>query len=119
MRLAGAGPADQYDVALLSDEVAAGEVADQALIDWCAFELETIDILGQWQLRDGQLVFDRARLLLGNLRLKQIAREALRLMLTFECRGEDLVIRVLHPEEPELAHQVEDFGSLHDHVLLS
>jgi hypothetical protein len=32
---------------------------------------------------------------------------------------EDLVIGVLHPEEPELAHQVEDFGSLHDHVLLS
>src|SRR5271157_5385224 len=26
---------------------------------------------------------------------------------------------VLHPKQPELAHQVEDFGSLHDHVLLS
>jgi hypothetical protein len=26
---------------------------------------------------------------------------------------------VLHPEQPELAHQIEDFGSLHDHALLS
>ena len=33
MRLAGAGPADQDDVALLSDEVAAGEIAHQALVD--------------------------------------------------------------------------------------
>src|SRR5258708_38295396 len=33
--------------------------------------------------------------------------------------GEDLVIGVLHAEQPELPRQVENFGSLHDHVLLS
>ena len=76
-------------------------------------ELEAVDVLGQRQLRDGQLVLDRARLLLRDLSLEQIAREALRFMPTFDRRGEDLVIGVLHPEQPELAHQIEDFGSLH------
>src|SRR6185436_7763493 len=33
MRLAGAGAADQHDVALLGDEAAAGEIAHQALVD--------------------------------------------------------------------------------------
>ena len=98
---------------------AAGEIAHQALVDRRAFELEAVDILGQRQLGDGQLVLDRACLLLGDLGLEQIAGEALRFMLAFERRGEDLVIGVLHPEQFELAHQVEDFGSLHDHVLLS
>jgi hypothetical protein len=65
------------------------------------------------------LILDRACLLLRDLRLEQVAGEALWLMLAFERRGKDLVIGVLHPEEPESAHQVEDFGSLHDHVLLS
>src|SRR6516225_7728888 len=86
MRLAGAGPANQDDVALLRDEAAAGEIAHQALED---------------------------------LSLEQIAREALRFVLAFERRGEDLVIGVLHSEEFELAHQIEDFGSLHGRVLLS
>src|ERR1700722_1370489 len=40
-------------------------------------------------------------------------------MLAFECRGEDLVVGVLHPKQFELAHQIQDFGSFHDHVLLS
>jgi hypothetical protein len=59
MRFARSGPADQHDVALLGDEVAAGVIAHQTLVDRCAFELETIDVFGQRQLRDGQLVFDR------------------------------------------------------------
>ena len=103
----------------MGEEVAAGEIAHQALVDRRALELEAVDVLGERQLGDGQLVLDRACLLLGNLRLEQVAGEALRLMLAFERRGKDLVIGVFHPEEPELAHQVEDFGSLHDHVLLS
>src|SRR6185503_1141639 len=46
MRLAGTGSADQDHVALLRDEVAAGEVAHQALVDRCSLEGEVIDILG-------------------------------------------------------------------------
>src|SRR5579859_670277 len=40
MRLAGAGPADQDDVALLRDEVTASEIAHQTLVDRRAIELE-------------------------------------------------------------------------------
>jgi hypothetical protein len=90
-----------------------------SLVDRNAFELETIDVLRQRQFGDGQLILDRACLLLGNFGLEQIAGEALKLLLAFECRGEDLVLGVLHPKQFELAHQVQNFGSFHDHVLLS
>jgi hypothetical protein len=94
MRLAGARSADQDDIALLCDEVAAGEIAHQVFIDRCGFELKAVDILGERQFGYGQLVLDRARLLLGDLGLEQVAREALWFMLTFERRGEDFVPRV-------------------------
>jgi hypothetical protein len=35
MGLAGAGTADQYDIALLGDEPAAGEIIYQRLVDRC------------------------------------------------------------------------------------
>jgi hypothetical protein len=63
MRLAGACPADQNDIALIGDEGAAGEVADQALVDRRAGKIEVIDVLGQRQLGHGELVFDGAGLL--------------------------------------------------------
>ena len=55
MRLAGAGSADQDDIALLDDEAAAGEVAHKSLIDRSAFEAEVVDVLGQRQLSDGNI----------------------------------------------------------------
>jgi hypothetical protein len=88
------GPADQHDVALPGDEAATGEIAHQAFVDWRVLKREAVDILGERQLGDGQLVLDRARLLLRDLGLEQIAREALRFMPTFERGGEDLVPRV-------------------------
>jgi hypothetical protein len=51
--------ADQDDVALLCEEVSAGEVPDQRFIDLGIFEPELFDLLGQWQLRDCHLVLDR------------------------------------------------------------
>jgi hypothetical protein len=75
--------------------------------------------LARGNFGDGQLVLDRARLLLRDLGLEQIAREALWFVLPLERRGEDLVVGVLHPKQFEFAHQIENFGSLHDHVLLS
>ena len=119
MRLAGAGSADQDDIALLGDEAAAGEIAHQRLVDRRALEGEVVDVLGERQLGDGELVFDRARLLLGDLGLQKIADEALRLMLALQRRGERLVVGVLHPVELQFAHHVEDFGSLHGQALLS
>jgi hypothetical protein len=58
MRLAGARPADQDNIALLSDEATVGEIAHQTLVDRRAIKLEAVDVLGQRQLRDGQLIFD-------------------------------------------------------------
>src|SRR5437868_11097372 len=56
MCLAGAGAADQHDVALLGNEAAASEVIDQRPVDGRAFELEVLEVLGQRQLGDGELV---------------------------------------------------------------
>src|SRR3954452_6793423 len=67
MGLSGAGPADQHGIALLGDEAAAGEVADERLVDRRALELEDVEIFGKRQLGDGELVLDRARLLLTDL----------------------------------------------------
>ena len=53
---------------------------------------KSVDVLGQRQLGDGELVLDRARLLLRDLGLEQIADEALRFMLAFERGGERLVV---------------------------
>src|SRR5690348_6588533 len=60
MGFAGTGAADQYDIALLGDESAAGEIVDERLVDRRAIELEVVDILGEWKLGDGELVLDRA-----------------------------------------------------------
>jgi hypothetical protein len=67
MGFAGAGTADQDGIALLGDEAAAGEIIDQGLIDGSALELEVVEILGKWPLGDGELVLDRAGLLLIDL----------------------------------------------------
>ena len=58
MRLACAGSADQDDVALLGDEAAAGQVAHESLIDRRVLKGEVVDVLGQRQLGDGELIFD-------------------------------------------------------------
>ena len=64
MRLACAGSPDEDDVALLGDEGAAGQIAYESLIDRRFFEGEVVDVLSERQFGDGELIFDRARLLL-------------------------------------------------------
>ena len=118
MRLAGAGPADQHGIALLGDEAAAGEIVDERLVDRRALELEVVEVLGERQLGDGELVLDRARLLLVDLGVEQIADDALGFVLAFDGRGHDLVEGGLHAVELELAHEVEELGSFHQLVLL-
>jgi hypothetical protein len=102
----------------VGDESAAGEVAHQRLIDRCALELEVIEVLGERQLGDGELVLDRARLLLVDLGGQQVADNALGFMLAFDRGGHDLVEGGLHAVELELAHEVEQLGSFHQMILL-
>lgn len=78
MGLAGAGAADQDGIALVREERAGGELLDQPLVDRRRREVERGDLLGQWQLGDGQLVLDRARLLLVDLGREQVADHPLR-----------------------------------------
>ena len=118
MGLAGAGAADQHDVALLGDEAAAGEIVDKGLVDRRAVELEVIDVLGEGKLGDRELVFDRSRLLLTDLGAEQIADNALRFVLSFDGRGHNLVEGSLHAVELELAHEVKELSSFHQMVLL-
>jgi hypothetical protein len=118
MRLAGTGAADQHDIALLCQEVPACEIANQSLIDRRIVELEVVDILGQRQLGNGDLVLDRARLLLADLRRQPIAHHALRLVLTLDCRGDDLVEGGLHAVELQRRHRRQDLGSFHQRILL-
>ena len=71
MGLAGAGAADQHDVALALQEVAAGEFLDQGLIARGSGEVEVGQLLGRRQLGGRHLVLDGARLLVGDLGLQQ------------------------------------------------
>ena len=118
MRLAGAGSADEHGVALLGDEAAAGEVANEGLIDRRVLEGEVVEVLGERQLGGGDLILDRPRLLLRDLGAQEVADEALRLVLALERGGERLVVGGLHAEELQLAHHVEDFVPLHRQALL-
>jgi|SRR5215813_8958102 hypothetical protein len=61
MGLAGAGSPDQHGVALLGDESAAGKLIDEGLVDRRTAELEVVEVLGERQLGDGELVLDRTR----------------------------------------------------------
>jgi hypothetical protein len=42
----------------LGDEAAAGEIAHPAFVDRCCRKLGAVNILGERQLGDGQLIFD-------------------------------------------------------------
>jgi len=111
--LAGSGAADQDDIALVGHEAAGGQIAHQTLIDRRAGEVELLDVLGQRQLGDGHLVADRARLLLGDLGLQQVAHDAGRFVLALDAGGHDFVIGAAHPVELQCPHQVEDLGAFH------
>src|SRR5260370_28325758 len=108
MRLACAGSANQHDIALLRDESAAGEIANEILIDWGVREREGVDVFGQWQFADRKLVFARPGLFLRYLGLEQIADEVLRLVLALERGCQRLVVGALHSVEvPVAPHSVE------------
>src|SRR5437899_253247 len=110
--------AEQHGIALLGNEAAAGEVVDERLIDWRTIEAEVIEVLGERQLGDGELVFDRARLLLADFGVEQVADDALGLMLAFDSGSHNLIVSRLHAVELKLAHEVEELSAFHQMVLL-
>jgi hypothetical protein len=116
--LAGAGAADQHEVALLSQEAAAGELPHEGLVDRRAVEDELVDLLGHRQPGDGDLVLDRAGLLLGELGGQEVADHPLGLVLPFHRGGDDLVVGGPHAEELEVAHGGHDRASLHHPLAL-
>jgi hypothetical protein len=99
-------------------KAAGSQIVDQRLVDRGVFELEVVEILCKRQLCDGELIADRARLLLADFGVEQVADDALRFMLTFDSSGHDLVEGGLHAVELELAHEVEELSSFHQMVLL-
>ena len=118
VRLAGPGAADEHEVALLQEEAAAGEVTHERLVDRRLCKGEVLDLLGERQLRHGDLVLDRARLLLGELGCEQVADDPLRLMLPLDRGRDDLIVGRPHAEQLEPAHGGQDLGSLHHPVAL-
>ena len=81
-------------------------------------EVEVVDVLGQRQLGDGELVFDRTGLLLGDLRREQVTDDPWRLVLALDGGGHDLVVGAAHPIELQRSHQVQNLGSFHQLALL-
>src|SRR5690606_16813166 len=100
------------------DEGAGGKVTDQGLVDGRVGEVEVVDVFGQWQLGDGELVFDGAGLLLGDLGRQQVADDPGRLVLPFDAGGHDLGIGAAHAVELQRSHQFQNLGSFHQLALL-
>ena len=111
-------PADEHHVALVGEELAAGEIVHQGGVDRGAVEGEVAEVLGQRQPGDGHLVLDRARLLLGDLGGEQVADDPLRLVLALHRGGDDLVVGGLHAEQLQPAHGLQDLRALHHTALL-
>src|SRR5690606_36715639 len=57
---AGPGAADEDDVTPMLEERSGGQIAHQRFVYVLDFESVLVDFLGQWQLGDVPLVFDRA-----------------------------------------------------------
>ena len=56
MALSGTGAADQHGIALLGKKVAGRRLAVQRLVDRRAGEVEPVEILGQRQFGNGELI---------------------------------------------------------------
>ena len=112
------GPADRHDVARRIEEGTVRELAQQPLLDKALREVEAVEFLRRRQLGDRQLVLDRARLLVRNLRRQQRAEDPLRGMAAPGCVGEHLVVDGLHAFQAERAHQFQDVLASHSGISL-
>src|SRR5690606_39912446 len=83
---AGPGAADEDDVTLMLEELSGGQIAHQRFVYARVFEAELVDFLGQGQLGDGHLVFDRASLYLADLGVQRVAHDLLRFVVSLRRR---------------------------------
>ena len=111
--LAGAGSADQYGVALVGEEGAGGQIADHPFVDGSTGELELGELLGQRQLGDSELVFDRTGLLLGDLGFEELADDPLHRVLALQPVGHQLIEGGPHAGELEGTHHLDNLMTLH------
>ena len=102
----------------MGKEFAADELAHQVLVDRGAVEDELVAVLGQGQSGNRHLVLDRARLLLRDLSLKQVADNRLRFVRALDGNLDGLVVGGPHAEELQLAHGGEDLLAFHHTILL-
>ena len=114
MGLAGAGAADEHDVALALQEAAAGELLDQGFVDRRGGEVEVGQLLGRRQPGGRHLVLDRARRLVGDLDLQQRTDDLLHRMAALEPLGEDIVVGGAHACELQRRHHRQHLMTLHD-----
>jgi hypothetical protein len=98
---------------LLGQEAARSQVFDQHLVDRCCGKVEVGDLLGQRQLGYCHLILDRARFLLVDLRLQEVADNALRRVLPFYGIGNDLIIGMPHAGKLERYHHFQDLVAFH------
>jgi hypothetical protein len=116
--LAGARAAYENNIALIGNKGSGGQVADKAFIDGRVGKVEVVDILGERQLGDAELVADGAGLLLGYLGLQKIANDTRRLMMALDAVAHDLVIGAAHAVELQGAHQFQNLCAFHQLALL-
>lgn len=113
MGFSGPGSSYQHGIALVGQESAGGQIANQPLVDRRFGKVERRNFLGQRQLGDRHLIFDRARLLLIDLGLQQIADHAAWAMLSLYRIGDHLIIGVPHARELERPHHLQDLVAFH------
>ena len=119
MSLTGPGSPYQHAVALLGDEPAAGEIANERFVDRRVLEGEVVDILGARQFGGGELILDRAGLLLGDLGLEQVADDVLDGVLALDPGGQHFVEGGPHAGQLQPGHHVEEVLAFHQPALRS
>jgi hypothetical protein len=71
----------------LGDEAASRQVVNEAVVKRGAGKGEVGQLLGDWQLGNGERILGRSRLFLGDLGLEQISDDLRRRVLAFEANA--------------------------------
>ena len=104
-----------------------GRIADQLVardfvvldeLGYLPFAQSGGQLLGQRQLGDGEPILDRARLLLGDLGLEQLADDPRHRVLALEPIGNHLVEGGPHARELQLVHDRKNLLAFHQMALL-
>lgn len=91
MGLSRSRAAHRHDVALGGEKGASGNVAHQHFVDRRADKREAVEFAGERQPGSNHLVFDGTGVLLGDLRLQQVANDVLDGVVRLDGVRNDLV----------------------------